>query len=180
MHRPLVLASLLTAASVASAQVDLQMNAGSLPGSLGGRLGPYQPGFPAIVILSVSTGPTFLSAIDARDPRQLRVGIESLPLSFAGVFAANGYFDLPAVPIPNLPWFVNRSLFFQALTLEESVKVAVQVNGKLRGTIELARGAPKAEAEKAALALPNVSAALNGQPPKRVIVVPDKIVNVVV
>lgn len=120
MHRPLVLASLLTAASVASAQVDLQMNAGSLPGSLGGRLGPYQPGFPAIVILSVSTGPTFLSAIDARDPRQLRVGIESLPLSFAGVFAANGYFDLPAVPIPNLPWFVNRSLFFQALTLEGS------------------------------------------------------------
>ena len=68
----------------------------------------------------------------------------------------------------------------KALTVEDTVKVAVQVNGKLRGTIELARGAAKGEAEKAALALPNVATAMNGLPPKRVIVVPDKIVNVVV
>jgi leucyl-tRNA synthetase len=66
------------------------------------------------------------------------------------------------------------------LTVEETVKVAVQVNGKLRGTVELARGAAKGEAEKAALALPNVATAMSGKPPKRVIVVPDKIVNVVV
>ena len=66
------------------------------------------------------------------------------------------------------------------LTVEDTVKIAVQVNGKLRGTIELARGAAKGEAEKAALALPNVSAAMGGNAPKRVIVVPDKIVNVVV
>lgn len=66
------------------------------------------------------------------------------------------------------------------LTVEDTVKIAVQVNGKLRGTIELARGAAKSEAEKAALALPNVAAAMNGKAPKRVIVVPDKIVNVVV
>jgi leucyl-tRNA synthetase len=66
------------------------------------------------------------------------------------------------------------------LTVEDTVKIAVQVNGKLRGTIELARGAAKGEAEKAALALPNVSAAMGGNTPKRVIVVPDKIVNVVV
>jgi leucyl-tRNA synthetase len=67
-----------------------------------------------------------------------------------------------------------------ALTVEDTVKVAVQVNGKLRGTIELARGTAKDEAEKAALALPTVAAAMNGLPPKRVIVVPDKIINVVV
>jgi leucyl-tRNA synthetase len=66
------------------------------------------------------------------------------------------------------------------LTVEDTVKIAVQVNGRLRGTIELARGAAKGEAEKAALALPNVSAAMGGNAPKRVIVVPDKIVNVVV
>jgi leucyl-tRNA synthetase len=68
----------------------------------------------------------------------------------------------------------------KALTVEETVTIAVQVNGKLRGTIELARGAGKGEAEKAALALPNVAAAMTGKPPKRVIVVPDKIVNVVI
>ncbi len=68
----------------------------------------------------------------------------------------------------------------RALTVEDTVKVAVQVNGKLRGTVELARGAAKDEAEKAALALPNVTAAMNGKAPKRVIVVPDRIVNVVV
>jgi len=67
-----------------------------------------------------------------------------------------------------------------ALTVEDTVTVAVQVNGRLRGTIELARGAAKAEAEKAALALPNVATAMSGKPPKRVIVVPDKIVNVVI
>ena len=66
------------------------------------------------------------------------------------------------------------------LTVEDTVKIAVQVNGRLRGTIELARGAAKGEAEKAALALPNVSAAMGGKAPKRVIVVPDKIVNIVV
>ncbi len=66
------------------------------------------------------------------------------------------------------------------LTVEDTVKIAVQVNGKLRGTIELARGAAKGEAEKAALALPNVATAMGGAAPKRVIVVPDKIVNVVV
>jgi leucyl-tRNA synthetase len=66
------------------------------------------------------------------------------------------------------------------LTVEDSVKIAVQVNGKLRGTVELARGAAKSEAEKAALALPNVVAAMNGKAPKRIIVVPDKIVNIVV
>jgi leucyl-tRNA synthetase len=66
------------------------------------------------------------------------------------------------------------------LTVEDSVKIAVQVNGRLRGTVELARGAAKSEAEKAALALPNVVAAMNGKTPKRIIVVPDKIVNIVV
>jgi leucyl-tRNA synthetase len=67
-----------------------------------------------------------------------------------------------------------------ALTVEDTIKLAVQVNGRLRGTIELARGAAKGDAEKAALALPNVAAAMDGKAPKRVIVVPDKIVNVVV
>mgnify|MGYP002631102159 CR=1 FL=1 len=65
------------------------------------------------------------------------------------------------------------------LVADTMVTVAVQVNGKLRGTIELARDIDKAEAEKAALALAAVQTLLDGKAPKKVIVVPNRIVNVV-
>ena len=58
--------------------------------------------------------------------------------------------------------------------------LAVQVNGKLRATISLPRGSDPAAAEAAALAEPNVRRGLDGKPLRRVIVVPDKIVNLVV
>ena len=66
------------------------------------------------------------------------------------------------------------------LTIENSVTVAVQVNGKLRGTIDLARDAAEDVAEKAALAEPGVQRAVAGKPPRKVIVVKNRIVNVVV
>jgi leucyl-tRNA synthetase len=55
----------------------------------------------------------------------------------------------------------------------------VQVNGKLRDTIAAARGLPKEEAEALALALPKVQLQLAGNPPRKVIVVPDRLVNIV-
>ena len=58
--------------------------------------------------------------------------------------------------------------------------MAVQLNGKLRGTLQLAKDTPKDVAETAALALPEIIRALAGKAPKRVIVVPNRIVNVVV
>jgi leucyl-tRNA synthetase len=67
-----------------------------------------------------------------------------------------------------------------ALVRDETVKVAVQVNGKLRGTIELPRDAEQAAAEQAALALAPVTAALAGKTVRKVVVVPNRIVNVVV
>ena len=66
-----------------------------------------------------------------------------------------------------------------AMLVDDTVTLAVQVNGKLRGTIEVAKDCPKDEAEALALALPTVQSQLNGQPPRKVIVVPGKIVNVV-
>ncbi|HSO42787.1 MAG TPA: hypothetical protein VLR47_08110, partial [Rhodospirillales bacterium] len=60
------------------------------------------------------------------------------------------------------------------------ITLGVQVNGKLRGTIELAAGSAETESRAAALALPGVVAALAGREPRKVIVVPDRIVNVVV
>ena len=67
-----------------------------------------------------------------------------------------------------------------ALLVDDTVTVAVQLNGKTRGTMRLAKDAPKDAAEKAALALPEIVRALEGKTPKRVIVVPNRIVNLVV
>ena len=67
-----------------------------------------------------------------------------------------------------------------AWLVEDRVTIAVQVNGKLRATIGLPAGSDREAAEAAALAEPNVIRGLAGKPPKRVIVVPDKIVNLVV
>jgi leucyl-tRNA synthetase len=67
-----------------------------------------------------------------------------------------------------------------ALVVEDTVTVAVQVNGKLRATIELPRDAAQAEAEGAALAHPHVQRAMESKPARKVIVVPNRIVNVVV
>ncbi|GAA0592165.1 leucine--tRNA ligase [Caenispirillum bisanense] len=66
-----------------------------------------------------------------------------------------------------------------AMLVENTVTLAVQVNGKLRGTVELPKDCPKEEAEAAALALPNVQLQLEGKAPRKVIVVPGKIVNIV-
>jgi leucyl-tRNA synthetase len=65
------------------------------------------------------------------------------------------------------------------LTQDDTVTYAVQVNGKLRATLQFAKGTEKAVVEKAALALEPVTRLLEGKNPKRVIVVPDKIVNIV-
>ena len=59
------------------------------------------------------------------------------------------------------------------------VEIGVQVNGKLRTTITLPRDCPKDEAEAKALASEAVSRYLDGKAPKRVIVVPNRIINVV-
>jgi leucyl-tRNA synthetase len=67
-----------------------------------------------------------------------------------------------------------------ALLVETTATLAVQVNGKLRATITLPRDAAAKEAEAAALANDNVRKAMDGKPPKKIVVVPNKIVNVVV
>jgi leucyl-tRNA synthetase len=66
-----------------------------------------------------------------------------------------------------------------AALVRDSLTLAVQVNGKLRGTIEVAADADKASAEAQALALPNVQSFLEGLAVRKVIVVPGKIVNIV-
>ena len=65
------------------------------------------------------------------------------------------------------------------LLVENTITLPVQINGKKRGDVTVARNAAKSEIETAVLALDAVKRALDGRPPKKVIVVPQRIVNVV-
>jgi leucyl-tRNA synthetase len=65
------------------------------------------------------------------------------------------------------------------LTRDEHVTIAIQVNGKLRGTLQIPRDLDKAAVENAALELPQVTRWLEGRPPRKVIIVPNRIVNIV-
>ena len=67
-----------------------------------------------------------------------------------------------------------------AMLIEQRVTLGVQVNGKLRGTLELAKDAPEPDVRAAALALPGVAKVIAGKAPRSVIVVANRIVNVVV
>jgi leucyl-tRNA synthetase len=63
---------------------------------------------------------------------------------------------------------------------KDALILAVQVNGKLRGQIEVAVDAPRDHVEKAALANPDVARYVGDAAVKKVIIVPGKIVNIVV
>ena len=66
-----------------------------------------------------------------------------------------------------------------ALLVDDRITIAVQVNGKRRDELVIARTATKADIEAAALQLESVTRALQGKSVARVIVVPQRIVNVV-
>jgi leucyl-tRNA synthetase len=124
-----------------------------------------------------------LEALDPDDPAApalLREGLEALvqllgpmaPHLTEELWAQLGHDGLlieAAWPQADPAWLV-----------EDQVTLAVQVNGRLRGTIQLPKGCERAAIEAAALAEPNVARAIGDQALRRVIVVPDKIVNVVV
>ena len=86
-------------------------------------------------------------------------------------WAMLGHIDL----IANRPWPVADA----ALLEDETVTVAVQVNGKLRATLTLAKNLPEEEAKAAALSHPSVVSAMEGKSLKKAIVVPNRIVNLV-
>ena len=80
------------------------------------------------------------------------------------------------VPLTGTEWPVAD----KALLVEDSVTIAVQVNGKRRDELTIARDADKETVERAALALEKVEKAIDGKPVRKVIVVPGKIINIVV
>jgi leucyl-tRNA synthetase len=62
---------------------------------------------------------------------------------------------------------------------EDEVTIAIQVRGKLRDTLTVAKGLPQAELEALALASQKVQHAMEGADIKKIIVVPDRLVNIV-
>ncbi|WP_375451088.1 leucine--tRNA ligase [uncultured Devosia sp.] len=67
-----------------------------------------------------------------------------------------------------------------ALLVDDQVTIPVQINGKRRGEIVAAKGTASAEIERLVLSLAEIVRILDGQIPKKIVIVPDRIVNVVV
>ncbi len=74
------------------------------------------------------------------------------------------------------PWPV----YDEMLVIENEIVYPVQINGKKRAELTIARDADQNAVQQAVLALDAVTSALNGQAPKKIIVVPQRIVNIVV
>ncbi|HWC00206.1 MAG TPA: class I tRNA ligase family protein, partial [Bryobacteraceae bacterium] len=79
-------------------------------------------------------------------------------------------------PVFRHPW----PAFDPELAKQELADIPIQVNGKLRGRISVPFGTPKEELERLALADEKVQSLLAGKQVAKVIVVPDKLVNLVV
>jgi len=67
-----------------------------------------------------------------------------------------------------------------AMLHADSFQLVCQINGKVRDRVEAPTGAPREELERLCLEAPNIRAHIDGQHVVKVIVVPDKLVNVVV
>lgn len=78
--------------------------------------------------------------------------------------------------VATAPWPVAD----EAMMVDDMVTLPIQINGKRRAEISVPRDMDRAEVEKIALNVDAVKKALNGAAPKKVIVVPGRIVNVVV
>jgi leucyl-tRNA synthetase len=77
--------------------------------------------------------------------------------------------------ISHTPW----PTFDPSLVVEDEVQIVVQVNGKVRARFPAAKGTPKPDLEAQALADLNVTKFIEGKTIRKVIVVPDRIVNIV-
>ena len=94
----------------------------------------------------------------------------------AQLFEDLGYDQRFGASIVDAPW---PKIDAQAMVADE-VKYVIQINGKLRGEINVPAETPKSEIEAAALANPDAQRFIDGKPVRKIIVVPKKLVNIVV
>jgi leucyl-tRNA synthetase len=77
--------------------------------------------------------------------------------------------------LTEVPWPIAD----QSLLVEDCVIIPIQINGKRRDQLEIPLDMDSGEVEKLVLALEKVQAVLQGKPPRKIIVVPNRIVNIV-
>jgi leucyl-tRNA synthetase len=100
----------------------------------------------------------------------------SLLFPFAPHAAADGYERLTGRRVWEEEWPGAEHRFLE----RDTYQLVCQVNGRVRDRVEVPSGAPRDQLEALALAAPNVQAHINGKSVVKVIVVPEKLVNVVV
>ncbi len=66
------------------------------------------------------------------------------------------------------------------LLVDDNVVLPIQINGKRRGELSVAKGLPAAEVEQLVLSMDEIVRILDGKAPRKIVIVPDRIVNVVV
>ena len=120
-----------------------------------------------------------LDPTDSNAPAMYRYGLEVIILLIAPMMphiAEEMWLSLGHSEfVVNTPW----PEFDASLLEEDSVTMGVQVNGKMRGTVEIPRNCDQEQAEQAALGLETVITAMDGKPARKIIYVPNRIINVV-
>ncbi|RZI86615.1 MAG: leucine--tRNA ligase [Rubrivivax sp.] len=129
-----------------------------------------------------------LEAFKGASPQDLTVLREGYGVLLRGLYPACphlthvlwqdlGYADQAGMgDLLDAPWPV----VVEEALVQDEIELMLQVNGKLRGSIKVSPTADKAAIEAAALASEDVAKFSEGKPPKKVIVVPGRLVNVVV
>ncbi len=120
------------------------------------------------------------SAIEKADPSAARSeAIRTLLLLIAPMMphlAEEGWAEMGGEGLVSAaPW----PAVDEAMLVEDEVTIAIQHKGKLRDTLTVAKGLPKEEMEALALASENVQRSIDGAQVRKVIVVPDRLVNIV-
>jgi leucyl-tRNA synthetase len=82
----------------------------------------------------------------------------------------------PGTRLLDQPWPATD----RAALVQETVELVVQVNGKLRGSVQVPAGATREQVEQAALATEAAAKFMEGKSAKKVVVVPGRLVNIVV
>ncbi len=100
----------------------------------------------------------------------------SLIFPFAPHTGTDAFHALTGARVWEEPWPAADPSYLE----QDTVTVIVQVNGKMRDRFEVAAGSSREDLEASARALPNAAAHIDGREVVKVIVVPDKLVNLVV
>jgi leucyl-tRNA synthetase len=100
----------------------------------------------------------------------------SLLFPFAPHTAADGYERLTGRRVWELPWPQAEHRYLE----RDTYQLVCQVNGKVRDRVEAPSGAAREDLEALCMAAPNIQAHMDGKQVVKVVVVPDKLVNVVV